>query len=157
MEILIIIVWLLLCCLAVKIAEGKGRSGLKAFLLAFFLSPLVGILVAVLLSPNSAQVRSQKLATGTLKQCPYCAELIQRAASVCPHCRKELFTASAAAAPKAKRRAASFNVAKNGADLGPMSIGQIRSQVAKGELDTIEDHYFDTELNEWTPLGVLVD
>lgn len=41
-----LIVWLALCILAGWIAAEKGRSGVGFFLLAFFLSPVIGILAA---------------------------------------------------------------------------------------------------------------
>lgn len=42
----IVIIWLALCVLAGWIASQKGRSGFGFFLLALFLSPLIGILAA---------------------------------------------------------------------------------------------------------------
>ncbi|MES2572965.1 MAG: hypothetical protein V4710_23280 [Verrucomicrobiota bacterium] len=90
MAFLVLVVWLLLCFLASTIADKKGRSGIGIFLLSVFLSPLVGILVTLILSPNTKVIRDRQLATGSLKQCPYCAELVQMAAILCPHCRQEL-------------------------------------------------------------------
>ena len=42
----ILIFWLALCLLAGWIAAEKGRSGVGFFLLAFFCSPLIGVLAA---------------------------------------------------------------------------------------------------------------
>lgn len=48
-------IWLFLCAVAGKIASNKGNSFAAYFFLAFFLSPLVGILSAVLARPSESQ------------------------------------------------------------------------------------------------------
>ena len=62
----ITIVWIALCLVAGHIAAKKGRSGAGFFLLALLLSPLIGIIAAVIASPDKV--------TGDTKKCPYCGK-----------------------------------------------------------------------------------
>ena len=62
--------------------------------------------------------------------------------------------AEAVATPKAvrvPRVVARLSVSKGTEDLGPMDMATIKTKLEKGEI-TLEDHFFDTKLNEWMPL-----
>lgn len=83
MEILVFVVWLALCGAAAYIADNKGRSGVGIFFLSFFLSPLVGIIVALGMRPDDKKVAS---AQGK-KKCPNCAEFVQPDAKTCRFCQ----------------------------------------------------------------------
>src|SRR5262245_28444486 len=65
----LIAAWMGLSLVASNIARKKGRSGGALFLLSFFCSPLVGIVVALLLSTDQAQLNQQAQAAGTMKRC----------------------------------------------------------------------------------------
>lgn len=84
MEVLVfIIVWLVLSGAVAVYAENKGRSGAGVFFLALFLSPLVGLVVALAMRPNEKKVAA---AQGK-KRCPECAEFVQPDAKICRFCQ----------------------------------------------------------------------
>ena len=61
------------------------------------------------------------------------------------------------AEPITARISRKVRVARRGEDLGLLSIALIQRKVLAGELDVVDDHYFEPATNEWIPLGVLVD
>jgi len=86
----LVVVWLILSFLAGWIAAQKGRSGTGFFLLALFLSPLIGILAAAFASRNDATLAKQALRKGIMVKCPACAELIKREATICRFCNQPI-------------------------------------------------------------------
>ena len=85
-----IVGWLVLCFVAGEIAKKKGRSDLGFFFLALFLTPVIGIIAALVASPNIKNVETAQLASGDSKKCPYCAELIKAEAVACRYCGRDL-------------------------------------------------------------------
>jgi len=83
---MIIVFWVLFSILAAVIAYQKGREAGAVFFLSLLLSPIVGIITALVLSPNAELVESRKVFAGTHKQCPQCAEIIKWQAAVCRFC-----------------------------------------------------------------------
>jgi hypothetical protein len=92
MEVLILIVWLALCGAAAYVAENKGRSGMGIFFLSLFLSPLVGIVVAIGIRPDEKKIA---LAQGK-KKCPNCAEFVPPDARACRFCQHSFVEEEAA-------------------------------------------------------------
>ena len=85
-----ILIWLALSVIAGIIASNKERSFFGFLLLALLLSPVVGILAAVIAKPNIAAHEQKVIASGLQRKCPHCAELVKNEASTCKHCGKEI-------------------------------------------------------------------
>jgi phosphotransferase system glucose/maltose/N-acetylglucosamine-specific IIC component len=83
-------IYIVLAILVGVYANSKGRSGFGFFLIAALLSPLIGFVIAVVISPISSKVEQNALDVGDMKKCPSCAELVKTEAKLCKHCRTEL-------------------------------------------------------------------
>jgi hypothetical protein len=81
------IFWLLLGgAIGAAAAQKKGFSMVGGIVGGMVLGPLAILMFAV----------SGVSASGEKKKCPFCAEWIQSAATVCKHCKKDLPAAPAA-------------------------------------------------------------
>jgi uncharacterized membrane protein YeaQ/YmgE (transglycosylase-associated protein family) len=85
-----IIFWIFFSAVGGAIASKKGRSDIGFTLLGLLLSPLIGIICALLAQPNQKVLDNRAIKSGKSKRCPFCAELIKPKASICKHCGKEL-------------------------------------------------------------------
>lgn len=98
----IFIFWLAFSIIPAIIANNKGRSGFGFFLLSVLLSPLIGIIAALVAKPNIKIVETNQIKSGEAKKCPYCAEMIKREAKVCQYCGKDVPAPFDPFAPTAK-------------------------------------------------------
>ena len=85
-----VIGWVVLSALAGSIAQAKGRSAAAYFFCSILFSPLVGIILALAVSPDNAALERKALRDGKARKCPACAELVKPDAIKCKHCGAEL-------------------------------------------------------------------
>jgi len=83
--------WIVLSIVASNIATKKGRSGGGVLLASLVFSPVIGLLIALLMSTDQSQINAVALMSGVLKRCPKCAESVQAAAQVCRFCGNTVF------------------------------------------------------------------
>lgn len=121
-----LIFWLLCGVVSAVVASNKGRNGCAWFIGGMLLGP-IGIVLILVASPNEqGLVRS-----GTLKKCPYCAEMIKPEAKVCRYCGRELepvqIVVSVPAVPPPPKQLPDFqNTQTNKA---PQSEPQVRGDI----------------------------
>lgn len=89
-KIMVIVMWLVFAILVGVYASSKGRSGFGFFLIAIILSPLIGLIIALVVAPNNKVIDDKALDSGDMKKCPHCAELVKAEAKICKHCQSEL-------------------------------------------------------------------
>lgn len=106
----IIIGWLVFSLVAAWIASSKGRSGFGIFVLSVLLSPLVGIIVALVMQRADKIEATQVVHGGVSREfwkCPFCAEAVRFEALKCKHCGSDLSTPEVAEKRDAARAATS--------------------------------------------------
>ncbi|WP_340617510.1 zinc ribbon domain-containing protein [Xenorhabdus entomophaga] len=87
--VLLLIISAALGLLPAKIAANKGRSFGVWWLYGFLLF-LIAFLHSLALSTDQEVIEKQKMDSGEITKCPFCAETIKSEAIVCKHCNKEI-------------------------------------------------------------------
>lgn len=85
----LVIFWIIAGVIVALIARGKGRDGCGWFLYGVLLWP-VAIVHALVARPNTRMLEARSIASGEMKKCPHCAELIKQEARTCRHCGRDL-------------------------------------------------------------------
>ena len=86
---LYVTIWFVCGLIAAYVYANKGRSPITAFLVGLLFGP-IGVILALLTSPNHAKLEQSQIASGQQKKCPHCAELIRSDARFCRYCQREV-------------------------------------------------------------------
>ncbi|MDQ6765406.1 MAG: hypothetical protein M3Z22_04815 [Verrucomicrobiota bacterium] len=135
---ILLALWLLPCLIAANIATKKGRSGGGFFLLSFFLSPLVGIIAALVVQPNVAGIESAQVRTGAARRCPCCAETIQREAKVCRYCGRDV----------------TIHVSRDGEEIAVVTSDVAEAALRSGRFSR-DDWAWGEGYPDWIPLNII--
>ena len=78
--------WLILSLIVAVIASGKGRSGIGFFILSLLATPIITLVILIVVGegPGPESARS------SVRKCPFCAELVNKEAKDCKHCKRDL-------------------------------------------------------------------
>ena len=80
----IFLCWIIGAVLVGKYSSHKGLSGILFFAISLFASPLVGVLLALVATPD----REKAAKRAGMRKCPECAEYVKQEARICRYRRR---------------------------------------------------------------------
>ncbi len=90
----VLVIYVVVAIVAAIVAGNKGRSGVGWFFLCLVATPLAILVLLALPSLKPSEPQPVRVIgeddAGQRRPCPYCAELILPAATVCRFCSREL-------------------------------------------------------------------
>jgi hypothetical protein len=126
------------------IGQTRGRP-LPGFFLGLLIGPIGWLLVLV--GPNPKKAKEDKEKQDLLQQQ---FALQQAQLEELKRLQNPPRASSPTLPPPGARE--TIHIAKNGEDLGPVTVAEVKRMLADGRL-TIEDYYFDVCCNEWLELA----
>lgn len=85
-----VISWFLFSVVVGVWSRRKGGSFISGFLFSLLLSPLIAGLILAVRKPLKSTLEERELASGRMKRCPHCAELIRAEAKRCRFCGQDV-------------------------------------------------------------------
>ena len=81
--------WIMMAVVVAIVAGSKGRNMLGWGFYGFLIWP-VALVHILCVKPERHVTEARDLASGDVRKCPACAELVKREAKVCRFCQSEL-------------------------------------------------------------------
>jgi len=84
------LIWVIPCLVVMAMAPGRGRLKRDYFLLSFWFSPLIGLVVLLIKGPTQAILDSHARMSGQARSCPACLATIPLQATACRFCGRDV-------------------------------------------------------------------
>jgi hypothetical protein len=85
-----VVLYVILAILVGLWSRYRGNSLWVGFLLSCLLSPLIGAIIVGMTKENPKALKQREMASGAMRKCPVCAQLVESDAIECRYCHAEL-------------------------------------------------------------------